>query len=36
MRRNINLTHVILALLAGALLMHVYRTRTVRGKASGS
>lgn len=33
--RHINYTHVIIALLLGALLMHLYRTKTPQGQQSG-
>lgn len=32
---RINYWHVLIALLAGAVLMHLYRTKTQNGKASG-
>lgn len=33
---RINYMHVLIALAIGALLMHLYRTKTTKGKASGS
>ena len=34
--RKINTTHVIIALVIGAVLMHLYRTKTPMGQKSGS
>lgn len=33
--RNVNWTHVLFAIAIGALLMHLYRTKTAPGQRSG-
>lgn len=33
--RKLNYTHVIVALVLGAVLMHCYRTKTAHGQATG-
>lgn len=33
---RVNALHVLIALAIGAFLMHLYRTRTTKGKASGN
>lgn len=35
MTRKINVYHVLIALAVGAVLMHLYRTKTSKGKSSG-
>jgi hypothetical protein len=35
MGRKINFTHVLIAIALGALVMHLYRTKTPKGQASG-
>jgi hypothetical protein len=33
--RKVNVTHALIAIVLGALLMHLYRTKTPKGQATG-